>query len=582
MREQDDKYTMEGDDMSQVRTIIKRLNEEAPSKEKSREVIVRADGTKVVRVTKKRRVMVTEREKRAHSRRIIVIIFLLLLLSGGAFGAFFAYRLSMMSGETYLMAQSEALKTAWGATNLSCSGARIDGMTLSVEQIVAEFPEGSMVEKLELSGISASLSAQSFVTGRITGDALNIQRTQLTLRAGDGTMHMPLQQGEDLWIFNRIVCKELDAELRTESGKLLELQGADAYLYYPRAHRKTSSVKMSGGQLMVKGWKMMELKDAKLLLSPTGVEDFSLRVCFAGAKADDGSYITISGQIDNGTSLAGPFSMVANRIPLAELTQGRFTQLLTAKTAAPVGAGSKLTVRLPLEAERPEFQGEIEVTDLAISGMPGLNVIRKHIEQDKRRYYLPVTVTRGKVSLALDGQGGSSLEINEGELLDAETVSLRGKIKVDAGNNLSGSLDYGIPEVLATREYADGRPDPVFQQHGSWCWLNTTLSGSANAPRDDAMEQDARAEGNRVGRQRLNLDQVDLDTLIRDMPEPEKAIPDKSSSSSNSQSAVPTASPEGWSSNPWQDELWDQNSGGKPQGESPTGAPDLPQNPFGE
>ena len=54
MVEDDDKYAENEEDLSQVRSIIKHLNEDKPSKERTREVVVRADGTKVIRVTKKR------------------------------------------------------------------------------------------------------------------------------------------------------------------------------------------------------------------------------------------------------------------------------------------------------------------------------------------------------------------------------------------------------------------------------------------------------------------------------------------------------------------------------------------------
>ena len=65
MSDKDDKYADdETDGRSQVRNILSKLAEEHPSKEKKREVVVREDGTKVVRVTKKRRVMISAEEKK--------------------------------------------------------------------------------------------------------------------------------------------------------------------------------------------------------------------------------------------------------------------------------------------------------------------------------------------------------------------------------------------------------------------------------------------------------------------------------------------------------------------------------------
>lgn len=592
MSEPKDKYTMEGDDMSQVRTIIKRLNEEAPGKEKSREVVVRADGTKVIRVTKKRRVMVTAREKRARVRKWVVMIVLILLLGAGALGAFYAYRMSMMSGEQYLLQQVESLKKTWGVSELTCGNAQIDGLELKVESIVAEFPADSMIEKVEISGISATLSPLTFLTGKITADVLDVRQAAMQLRSRDGRMQMPLQQGGDLWNFNRISCRDFDVTVMTEESTipLIELTGADSYLYYPRADRRTSSLRIMGGKLMVKGWKTMDVKEGKVLLSSNGIEDFSLRSNFAGAKTDDGSFLSINGKIDNGASLAGPFPLVSNRIALSEFTGGRFAQILTAKTVASAGhSGAKASILLPLgQEERPKFEGEFDLTDVAVVGMPALGVIRKHLERDKRRMYLPVKIMKGKVTLS-QKEGTTTLTMVEGDMMDAETVTLRGEVSVDKANSLSGKLDYGIPDVLATREYVDGRPDPVFQQQGSWCWLNTRLTGSASSPGDDAREQEARAEGDRIGRERLNLDEVDLDVLIQETREENKKAPGIAPSDGATPDAgrntgvIGEGRQEGWSSDPWQ-EAAPQNKTSQDSPVSPgtSAGTGLPENPFGK
>lgn len=590
MSEHNDKYTMEGDDMSQVRTIIKRLNEEAPSKEKSREVVVRADGTKVIRVTKKRRVMVTDREKRVRTRNVIIIALLVLLLCCGAFGAFYAYRMSMMSGESYLTQQAETLKSNWGVTDLNCSGAKIDGLDFTADAIVAEFPADSMIEKVELSGISAKLSPISFMTGVLTADVLSVKEATVRLRTADGVMKMPLQQGEDLWKFNRISCHELTVIAGSEGTPLMELRGTDSYLYYPRSDHRTASIRFMGGKFMMKGWKMMDIREGKCLLSANGVEDFSLRTHFAGAKADDGSFVLITGKLENGASLAGPFGLSSNRVDFAEFTQGRFAQILTAKTvASPGNTNSHVTVQLPLNGERPVFQGEFDVAEVAIVGMPALGVIRKHLERDQRRLYLPVKVMRGKLALSQE-QGTMTLSIAEGDMMDAETVTLRGKVTVDATNTLSGSFDYGIPDVLATREYADGRPDPIFQQQGSWCWLNTALSGNANSPTDDSREQEARAEGDRLGRERLNLEEVDVDALIQESASKAStytgASPKESPASGDQPGAAGTGDQQttGWGNTPWQEDPWSaasQDTNGKNGGEN-SPSQELPLNPFSE
>ena len=69
---ENEKYTSDADRVSQVRNIINQLNSERPSREKSREVVVRADGTKCVRVVKKRRVVKSQEDQNKRARRSFV------------------------------------------------------------------------------------------------------------------------------------------------------------------------------------------------------------------------------------------------------------------------------------------------------------------------------------------------------------------------------------------------------------------------------------------------------------------------------------------------------------------------------
>ena len=88
MGHKDDKYGEEEENLTQVRSIIKHLNEEKPAQERAREVVVRADGSKVVRVTKKRRVMMSSADVRRRNRKHILYLLagcLVLLMAGGAY-----------------------------------------------------------------------------------------------------------------------------------------------------------------------------------------------------------------------------------------------------------------------------------------------------------------------------------------------------------------------------------------------------------------------------------------------------------------------------------------------------------------
>ncbi|MBQ1960342.1 MAG: hypothetical protein II349_02330, partial [Akkermansia sp.] len=324
MSKHNDKYTMDGDDESQVRNIIRRLNEDRPAQEKSREVVVRADGTKAIRVTKKRKMMMTNEERNRRSRRAFVMILLVFVLVGAAFVSFFMYRMTSMTGAGYISSQEAALAQAWGARQVRCAGASIDGMELSIASVVAEFPEDSFMQRVELSDIKASLSASTFLSGKIKADELTVRRANVQLSPKVRQLDMPRQNGADLWQIKRVECADLNVSFGgQETDSPVALRQASAYMYGAPGARV---VMLNGGLLMMRGWKPLSLTEGKMRFSLSSIDDISLRgTTDPTRKKADGrpeSTVHISGTISGGAPLDTPLMLDADNMSLTEFSKG--------------------------------------------------------------------------------------------------------------------------------------------------------------------------------------------------------------------------------------------------------------------
>ena len=169
MVDNDDKYAGDEENLTQVRSIIKQLNEDKPATEKNREVVVRADGTKVVRVTKKRRVMMTAADHRRRNRRQVILVILgLIAVVALAVGVLF-FRMVGMTGSGFVASSQAELQQRWGASLLQMEGAGVEGTSLRLTSLVAVFPEESMLQRVELNGVEAKLSMMSFFTKVLEG-----------------------------------------------------------------------------------------------------------------------------------------------------------------------------------------------------------------------------------------------------------------------------------------------------------------------------------------------------------------------------------------------------------------------------
>lgn len=514
MSKYDEKYEAAGAEAtsSHVRGIIQQINDEKPSKEKSREVVVRPDGTKVVRVTKKRRVLVSDAEKRKAGRRS----FMLILMSAFALCfvgvAFLLFRMAQMSGEAYVQSRVDELKQAWGAESVTLMGSGVEGSSFHLSGLVADFPAGSFVQHVELSDISADLDTTSFFSRVLTGDKLTVGRVDIRLNPETRELTMPLFQGENLWRFRRVECESFHVSM----GDTFQIKDARSYMYHPRPQDKTvCSVVISGGTAQMKGMKLIRLRESKCLLSPQGVEEFSLFGTTDRSNEAAGhvnTSLSIFGRIPVGSSLAGPFEFDADGMPLAEFTQGRLGNILTARTV-PQAIGkehSQARILLPLETPAPVFSGEFLLKQICLNGFPVQQLITSHMESGKRSSYQPAIISQGHLRLEPKGET-LTIEFPENQVEERDLQSLSGTLVLDADNAISGKMDIGVPAILTHAEYADGKSDPLFRENAGTAWVSVELSGTVNVPSDNSAMLVAQTEEARQARPgRLNLDEMDF------------------------------------------------------------------------
>lgn len=517
MTDKDDIYEDEEEGLTQVRHIIKQLNEDKPSKERHREVVVRADGTKVVRVTKKRKVMLSARDKHRASRKRFLLalaaVFVLLVLMV----AFMMYRMAAMSSRSYLEESQTRLQQLWGASAVTVEGAGMEGTSFHLTNLVAEFPEPCMIERVELAGIETNLELGGFLSEMLKAEELKIDRALVVLRKG-AQMQMPLQQGKDMWDFRRISCQDFTVQYSDGQDSPLMLKNAQAYMYYPHVSHASSVVILKEGVLHIKGWKSVNVRDAKVHVSSAGIDDFSLHGTTdtsSDVAEQRRTSIRFGGKMAAGASMCGPFAVEADNMSLADFTRGRFEDIFTARTVA-VSQGKlsdKATICFDAAQNEPVFNGEFHLKNICLSSFPALQAITEHIDPAKRRLYNPLSVPRGYVCLDAHDDA-MSLVLPDDGVVERDLATLSGKITLNGNNELSGELDYGIPMLLARAEYPDGRPDPIFQQSGDWAVLRTRLSGKGNMPSDDMPEIEARAVIARRDRpERIPFNELNLDQL---------------------------------------------------------------------
>ena len=517
----DDKYA---DEPTQVRSIIKQLNNDKPSKVKSKEVVIRADGTKVIRVTKKRRVMLSESDKKRKGRKqFLVAMLIVFLLAVAGLGLFFI-RMATMTGESYVAKQAAELKQLWGASDLRVVGNGVSGDGFHLDSLTLIFPESSMVQRVEMNGIEAGLDSSTFFSGHLTGDLVRVKRIFVYLREDAKKLSFPIRQGEDLWDFRRVECDDFNLCFGEGEKSPVSIEHSYAYMYYPNnAYRDECVFCLRDGLLKMAGWKKIHITNGKFSVSRVAIEDFALEGTTdttAGKMMESAvTRLGIYGSILDQGQLAGPYTFDSDNMPLTDFTSGRVQFFMSAKTRAVPRAKeeSKALVTLPFSHPEPQFRGDFPVKELSITEIPAIFKLIEHIEPQKRKTYTPPTIHEALIQLD-HVDDAITIRIEDGRAVERDILEIKCDLSVDELNTLKGSMSFGLPAVYTHAEYPDGMADPILMEADGIAWLTTQVSGPANHPQDDSDILEARAAEARKARPaRIPFERIDVDNLVEQM-----------------------------------------------------------------
>ena len=515
---ENDKYTSDADRVSQVRNIINQLNTDRPSHEKSREVVVRPDGTKCVRVVKKRRVMKSREEQSKRARRNFVLGLLGFVLLALCLAGAFMYRVSQFSTDEFYRKLEQEITRAFAAQQVQLVGARLNGYELSVDNVLVDMPEDSMVRHVEMSGVKGNLGTTSFFSGVLKIAELKVARVTVQLSADAQTLEIPTWNGEQLWDIARVECADFSCCVGEEGIGPLAIKNTKAYMYSPGRASDARVLVMRGGAVKIKGWRPMEILESKMQISPVAVENMRMRFTVEtnrAANRQPGSYIELSGHVLKGQPLTTPLQVASSNMNFADFTDGRFAGILSAKTDVYPKSDdvSRANVTLPFGGDRPVFSGVFCLKDIKVTAMPALIAMLEHIEPAKRKIYSPLKIEQGRVNLE-HKDGSMSLRFESDTFRQLDVISMSGNICVNSDNEISGNLDYGIPGMLTRVEYADGEADPLFRDEGALAWVSTKLSGNSGSPTDNIEELEKAADEQRRDRpQRTPFDSIDVEAI---------------------------------------------------------------------
>lgn len=485
--------------------ILRQLHEsDSRGIERKREVVRRPDGSKVIRVEKRRRTYSDEQQeaKKAglkNKRFLIGLCILILLVAGGLVGMYM-YRLTSFNTEEFSTRMKAELSAAWGG-NVEISGMTMDGRSLKASRITVTFPEDSCLSFVIMEGVSGEISATSLFMGKVKGESLNMGRAVMGLRPGYAKFALP-QTGRELpFSFQRYTAPRLEVGYADEREPFTLDRNGGAFYLTAEAYIRTSLngvsreyvLDLSQQRLKIKGWPLFAMDTGSVIVDGAGIKQLTFSgFVDKGAlfnKPMDLSPFMITGSMRLGNDFRHRHWNLAGRnFELAQLAGDSFASILKVRMGEqPVEDKYELNMAFSLpvdkEQKRPSLQGTSgSVIKATLMNLP---VCRLLTAMTARRtdialpYSSPV-FTSGSFILESDGTD-QAVSLRDISLFEQSFLGVTGNLHRN-GSKVSGELVFKLPSYMASTPQV---PAGV-RQEGHELVITVGISGTPASPTDNS------------------------------------------------------------------------------------------------
>jgi hypothetical protein len=501
------------------------------------ELVTRADGSQAIRVRKrKRRSHQPDKNRRLRRRRMHVfqlagsLILVALFVLGSGLALVYANSGFFRKG---LM---EKITAATGS-KVKLEQFRMNPRSANAALIELEWPQSELMKKILARGLVATVSPQSFLGGRMTGDEVVAQQAIVWLGAPDregrskiGTKDIPTSQIQ----FARLAANKCDVIFGDPLSPMVSLKDSEVS-YFPsveepvvledlldndsvgfldegksissmadnrgdlsdRAHHfpgvgaSIPRLLANRGELAIKDWPKLQVDRGQLEFADGMVKVLGLRL---RSEKESRGKLEFSGKVSPyAVDHASRLSVVASNFPLEEIAGAELGKIFFGGIESDPIAASELLLgggREAIASMSLSFRCAPN-SSLALHGLPFLKILSNVLNDD----WFEQPVFTGDVIGTLRREG-AGVSITDLDLQSRERMAVRGSIRYGRERAYAGVLEIGIaPTVI--KASGSRRMDLMFgPPEGNFRWVSLKVSGTAASPADDfEAKYDAAARG---------------------------------------------------------------------------------------
>lgn len=475
-KQEPDNYSI--DDM--IDRLKRRSTEEAAE---AGELVTRADGTKAIRVRKrKRRSNQPHKDEQSKTRRMRILqvsgAFLLVVLAGLAaggamvFGNSPVYRNRVVAGVNVIT-----------GSNVDMREFRVNPKTANAGHLTLTWPEGHIMRRLFLYAVKAEISPASFLGKALTGEEITAAQAELTLdfpdlsqpRSAQALSHEPMDIRFKRYAMNKVLLT-----MGPKTNAILQLKDSE-FALQDRGQSERPQLLINRGLLQIPHAPTWRVDRGLIEFRGDEIDIISLRLLH---ETDNRGFMKLSGTVQPyETERQSTLAVQLESFPFEGLVGNRLGKVFRGRVDSAEVARSNFFSFSP----SPETNGVLAVTfesslatPFEVGGFPAFPVLARLLDDNWFERPVFEEEVRGTVRRA-DGE----VVVADLECENRSRIALKANLRVTDDQRLTGTLRLGLSETML-KASQNRRLDHVFKESGQgFRWVELAISGRADAPLDN-------------------------------------------------------------------------------------------------
>ncbi len=447
-------------------------------REKSRteeaELVTRSDGSKVMRVRRrKRRSGQSSKGVHVRQRRYGLVGMLGLVSLLVVCGIAVVVVVARFNSRTFREKLEETLGESTGAKS-KLSEFSVSPVKARAKSAQFTWSTGGLPRTLSLSGLEAPLKVTSFFNSRLQGAEVYAQSGMMTLAPPDGTITPLVRKGEQLLDYERYRCSQFDLSYGVDSeGTLLGVRGSELTA---RPHEEGEGFRfnLTGGFVNFGTWGELKIDHG---LADWRNGTFNLISLFA--RSGDVGELVLKGVTPLTSSGSTVLDVKLEKFPLGDLLGvNSLGRLIQGQVDVPSGSLSFD----PRMEDSARLKLPYTATDVSMQGFRFLSGLASILRKDHYAY------PEGGTMSGTFNWDREQLSIEDFKFEMRFHLKLEGSLRVRE-DEFSGEIRVGVPEDLMMKSPTEPRYPSFSTPRLGYCWADVRLSGTLEQPNDDFFEK---------------------------------------------------------------------------------------------